>query len=373
MNKEYLKETGLLFLKLGATTFGGPAATIAIMEKEVVQKRNWLNRQDFLDLVGAASILPGPSSTQMAIFCGYSRAGALGLWLAGFCYILPAFIITTTLAWFYIQYGSTPAIAPFFDGIKPAVVAIILDAIILFGKKTLKNWQLGLIGIAVCAGALYGLNQIMLILAAGFIGMIWFSGFSKNVKTIFPFVLLQTPAMLASYSTAKLFWVFLKIGSVLFGGGYILFAYLDHDLVQNLHWLNHQQLMDAIAAGQFTPGPILSTATFIGYQIGGFSGAIVATIGIFLPSFFFVWALTPIIPKLRKSAAASAFLDSVNIAAVALMLTVTIHMGMSTFLNWQSILIGVLAFAVILLFNKVNSFWIILGGALMGFAFHLFQ
>jgi len=365
-----LKETCLLFLRLGATSFGGPAAHIAIMEKEVVGKRQWLTHQEFLDLVGATNLIPGPNSTEMAIHCGYRRAGVLGLWLAGFCFIFPAFVITAIFAWFYKEYGSLPAIGPIFYGVKPVVIAIILDAVFKFGKKALKNWQLGVIGVATCVAALYGINEALLIFGAGIVGMLLIAGINKNVKSIFPFVLLQAPAMLTSYSTAKLFWTFLKIGSILFGSGYVLFAYLDGDLVQRFHWLTRQQLMDAVAVGQFTPGPVLTTATFIGYQVSGATGALAATVGIFLPSFIFVWALTPLIPKIRKSKVAPAFLDSVTIASVAIMLVVTIEMGKTTLLDWKTWLIAIAAFTVLYFIKNMNAVWLILVGALVGMFFN---
>ncbi len=362
-----LKEVCTLFFRLGITSFGGPAAHIAIMEKELVHKREWMTREHFLDLIGATNLIPGPNSTEMAMHCGYSRAGAIGLWLAGFCFIFPAVVITTILAWFYKQYGTLPAIEPFFFGVKPAVIAIILDAVFKFGKKALKSWQLGILGSITLVAALFNVSDILLLLAAGFAGMIWLAGIKGDTKNIFPFTLLQVGNLLPSYYPAKLFFVFLKIGCILFGSGYVLFAYLDGDLVQHLHWLSRRQLMDAVAAGQFTPGPVLSTATFIGYQISGMKGALVSTIGIFLPSFFFVWLLTPFIPRLRKSNLTSAFLDSVNVASVALMLAVTLQMGYSTLVNWKTWLIAIAGFACLWQFKKVNAVWIILGGAVAGY------
>jgi len=366
-----LKETCLLFLRLGATSFGGPAAHIAIMEKEVVGKKQWMNQQEFIDLVGATNLIPGPNSTEMAMNCGYRRAGLAGLWLAGFCFILPAFLITGILAWFYKQYGSLPVIGPMFYGIQPVVIAIILDAVFKFGKKALKNGQLGILGVVTCVAGLYDINKIILIFGAGLIGMIMLSGIKKSAISVFPFVLLQVPTILTTYSTGKLFFTFLKIGCVLFGSGYVLFAYLDGDLVQHFHWLTRQQLIDAVAVGQFTPGPVLTTATFIGYQISGTTGALAATIGIFLPSFIFVWVLTPLVPKIRKSKVASAFLDSVNIASVAIMLVVVIQMGQTTLTDWKTWLISVAAFAALYFMKKLNAVWLIAAGAAIGYGFYL--
>ncbi|MCX6290787.1 MAG: chromate transporter [Bacteroidetes bacterium] len=365
-----LKELAGIFLKLGTVSFGGPAAHIAMMEKEVVRKRQWMTHEHFLDLIGATNLIPGPNSTEMAIHCGYQRAGRMGLWLAGFSFILPAVLITTIFAWFYKQYGALPAVEPFFYGIKPAVIAIILDAVFKFGKKALKNWQLSIIGIAVVTGALFGASEILLILLAGMVGIICLSGFKKTIKVFSPLVLLQVPVAITSYSTTKLFWVFLKIGSVLFGSGYVLFAYLDGELVQKLHWLTRQQLIDAVAVGQFTPGPVLSSATFIGYQIAGFTGAIVSTIGIFLPSFIFVLLLNPLVSKLRKSKVASAFLDSVNIASVALMLAVTLQMAHITLIDWKTWVIALVGFACLYGIKNINTVWVVVGGAGLGYLFH---
>jgi chromate transporter len=371
--KNNLLEIAKLFTKLGCFSFGGPAAHIAMMEKEVVEKRQWMSREHFLDLIGATNLIPGPNSTEMAIHCGYLRAGQLGLWIAGICFVLPAVLITTLFAWFYKQYGTLPAIEPIFYGIKPAVIAIIMDAVFKFGKKALKNWQLGLIGFAVIVTTVFDVSEIFLILIAGIIGILWFGRLNKTIKSIFPFFLFQIPNTLVSFSTTSLFLIFLKIGSVLFGSGYVLFAYLDSELVQHLGWLSRQQLMDAIAVGQFTPGPVLSSATFIGYQINGYTGAIAATIGIFLPSFIFILILNPLVPKLRQSKIASAFLDSVNIASVAIMLAVTIQMGYSILTDWKTWFISLMSFIAMYKLKNINSIWLIIGGAVIGYLFHLLK
>jgi len=368
-NYESIKEIAILFLKLGTISFGGPAAHIALMEKEVVRKREWMTHEHFLDLMGATNLIPGPNSTQMAIYCGYHRAGRIGLFLAGFCFILPAFIITLLFALLYKQYGNLSIAEPFFYGIKPAMIAIILDAAFKLGKKALKNLQLGLIGIAVVIGALLGISSILLLLLAGMIAITWFAGIEKTMKSFFPIILLQAPTIASSYSTAKLFWVFLKIGSLLFGGGYVLFAYLDGELVQKLHWLTRSQLIDSVAVGQFTPGPVLSSATFIGYQIDGITGAFVSTIGIFLPSFVLILLLSPLLPKLRKSKITSSFLDGVNIAAVGLILAVTIQMGHDTLLDWKTSTIALLSFALIYFVKNINAIWIVAGAAGLGYLF----
>lgn len=343
-----LKEVSSLFFRLGLTSFGGPVAHIAMMEQEVVTKRNWMSRDHFLDLISATNLIPGPNSTEMAIHCGHTRAGKLGLWIAGLSFIFPAVIMTIILAWVYQKYGQFPVVAPFLMGIKPVVFIIILDAVFKFGKKALKNWELGIIGMGVIAGAWGGFNELLLLLSAGFMGIILSK---RNKSSLYGF----SPALL------QLFWVFLKVGSVLFGSGYVLFAYLDAELIQKLGWLTRTQLIDAIAIGQFTPGPVLSSATFIGYQVNGLWGAAVATVGIFLPSFIFVQILNPWVPRLRKSIMASAFLDGVNVASVALMLCIATSMGKATFLGWQPIVIGLLSMICLYRFKSLGPAWLIAG------------
>ena len=365
-----LREVSALFLKLGFISFGGPAAHIAIMEKEIVTRRKWMTREYFLDLIGATNLIPGPNSTEMAIHCGYERAGWMGLIMAGVCFILPSVLITGILAWFYKEYNSLPAIGEIFYGIKPAVIVIILDAVYKFGKKAVKNWQLGILGIAIVVSAFFGMSEIMLILAAGGLGILFALGFRKNVKSFFPLIVLQVVQKFSAYSSAKLFWVFLKIGCVLFGSGYVLFAYLDDELIHKLGWLTRHQLMDAIAVGQFTPGPVLSVSTFIGYQLNGISGALLATVAIFLPSFVFVRLLNPIMPKLRKSAYASSFIDFVNVAAVAIMLAVAIKMGQDCLVDWKTWGIAIVAGACLFFIKNLNSMWVISGAALAGYLLH---
>lgn len=375
--KNNLKEVAGLFFKLGLIAFGGPAAHIAMMEDEVVAKRKWMSRQHFLDLVGATNLIPGPNSTEMTMHCGKERAGWPGLFVAGACFIFPAVVLTGFLAFLYVKYGEVPAVEPFLYGIKPAVIAIILAAVYKLGKKALKNWQLGIIGSIVIVVSFLGVNEITAILGAGLVGLVSFgviqNRWKGNIKSILPMLSLQTvTATAASVSNTKLFLVFLKIGAVLFGSGYVLVAYLDGELVQKLGWLTEQQLLDAIAIGQFTPGPVLSTATFVGYQINGLSGAIVATLGIFLPSFFFVLLLNPIVPKLRKSPLAAGFLDAVNIGAVGIMIAVTYRLGAEILVDWKSWTIAVLSIAVTFYFKKINAFWIVIGGAIFGYTLTLF-
>ena len=378
-----LKEIALLFLKLGFIAFGGPAAHIAMMEDEVVTKRKWMSRQHFLDLVGATNLIPGPNSTEMAIHCGFHRAGFAGLIVAGICFIGPAAILTGFLAYFYVAYGNIPEIEPFFFGIKPAVIIIILSAVYKLGQKALKTFLLGFIGTAVLIASLLGMNEVFAILSGGIVGMliIYFKNRIKgnslnsliplfsNLKLKLPLAsfLAFTSTTISSISLLKLFLIFLKIGAILFGSGYVLVAYLDGELVKNLGWLNADQLIDAIAIGQFTPGPVLSTATFIGYQIKGFGGAVVATLGIFLPSFFFVAILNPIIPKLRQSKLAAGFLDAVNISAVSIMISATIHLSKQVLVDWKSILIAVVSGFMVFKFKQINAAYIVLGSGIFGF------
>lgn len=373
-SKGKLKEIAALFLKLGTIAFGGPAAHIAMMEEEVVNKRRWMDRQHFLDLVGATNLIPGPNSTEMTMHCGHERAGIPGLFVAGVSFIIPAVIITGVFAWLYAAYGQLPSVEPFVFGIKPAVLAIIASAIIKLGKKALKGWELGILGALVLTVSILGVNEILALLLAGVLGAVYFYTKYKvtsGLNTLIPFVLIQMPVTaVTNISNIKVFWTFLKVGAVLYGSGYVLFAYLDSELVMN-GWISRQLLIDAVAIGQFTPGPVLSTATFIGYQIGGIWGALAATIGIFLPSFLFILLLKPLIPKMRQSKLLGYFLDSVNIAAVAVMLAVLINMSITAITDWRAVTIAVISIITVFGFRKVNTVWIVVGGAILGYGLSL--
>lgn len=374
MEKSKLKEVCFVFLRLGFIAFGGPAAHIAMMEEEIVNKRKWISREHFLDLVGATNLIPGPNSTEMTMHCGHERAGLPGLFLAGICFIVPAALITVVLAWLYTSYGKLPEIEIFLYGIKPAIIAIIINAIFKLGQKALKNWQLGLIGVAVIAGSFAGINEIYALLGAGLISIIWFGG--KNIFTRernFSIVPLLVPSFTSGIPVTgtKLFFIFLKIGATLFGSGYVLVAYLQAELVEKNGWLSQQQLLDAIAIGQFTPGPFFTTATFIGFELGGITGAVVATVGIFLPAFFFVFILNPYVPKLRKSLFMGFFLDGVNVGAIAVMITVTIQLSVNILTDWKMILITLCSLIMVFGFKKLNSTWIVLGGAVIGYLLQL--
>jgi len=380
-----LGEIARLFLKLGFTAFGGPAAHIAMMEDEFVTRRKWISRQHFLDLIGATNLIPGPNSTEMTMHVGYERAGWPGLFVAGACFIGPAAVLTGWAGWLYVTYGSLPAVEPFLYGIKPAVIAVILGAVWKLGQKAVKGWRFAVIGLAVLVAVLAGLGEIWALFTGGLAGALWLraSGYdhSRTASSFIPILFLrETPApglvagagaaaglagAAASVSLGKLFFFFLKIGAILYGSGYVLVAFLEGGLVQGYGWLSQEQLLDAIAIGQFTPGPVLSTATFIGYLIEGVPGAVVATLGIFLPSFVFVLILNPLIPRLRESAWLSAFLDAVNVAAVALMIAVTVNLSRATLISWPAWGIA-LAAAVLALRFKVNAAWLVLGGAVTG-------
>jgi chromate transporter len=366
--KSSLKEVGVLFLKLGSIAFGGPAAHIAMMEDEVVKKRKWMSHEHFLDLVGATNLIPGPNSTEMTMHCGHERAGWKGLIVAGVSFIMPAVIITMVFAFLYQKYGKLPQIEPFIYGIKPAVISIIVFAVYNLGKKALKNIELGILGTATLLATLLGVNEIAALFVAGFLGLLlYFIKSSRNDLHVF--VPLLSFSFFQSLNL-NILWIFLKVGSILYGSGYVLFAFLDSELVTP-GLLSRQELIDAIAVGQFTPGPVLSTATFIGWQLNGFWGAILATIGIFLPSFLFVALLNPIIPKLRKSKYMSAFLDAINIASVAIILSVAIVMGKETITDWRTIVIALLSFGAVITFKKLNSAFIVIGGALLGYLLYL--
>jgi chromate transporter len=328
-----------------------------------------MSHAHFLDLVGATNLIPGPNSTEMTMHIGHERAGWKGLIVAGCCFIIPAVIITGFFAWLYQQYGQLPQLQPFIYGIKPAIIAVVVSLMINLGWKALKSIELGFVGVLAAVAVLAGFNEIYVLFGGGLIGILIYLITKKNSSAngVFPFVLLQISNANINLSHFKLFLTFLKIGSILYGSGYVLFAFLDAELVSK-GLMTKQQLVDAIAVGQFTPGPVFSSATFIGWQISGASGAIAATVGIFLPSFLFVALLNPLIPKLRKSKVMSAFLDTVNIVSIAIILSVIVEIGRLTLSDWRTIAIAVISFIVTFYFKKLNTAFIIFGGALLGYA-----
>lgn len=369
-NRVSIKEIILLFLKLGIIGFGGPAAHIAMMQNEVVVKRKWMSDQHFLDLLGATNLIPGPNSTEMAIHIGYDKAGWKGLLAAGLCFIFPAVLITGIFAYLYHQYGQLPQVQPFIYGINPAIIAVIIGAVYPLAKKSIKSTFLALVGMAVLLGSLSGISEIYLMFGAGLLAITVFSFQNRTngmLQSFIPFLFIKTTDHnFLSETNVNLFWIFLKIGSILYGSGYVLFAFLDTELVAT-GLLTRQQLMDAIAVGQFTPGPVFSSVTFIGYQINGLSGAILSTIAIFLPSFIFVALLKPLMKRIRRYKSLSAFLDAVNVASVAIIVAICFTMEKETITEWRTIIIALASAFVVFKYQKINSAFIVLGGALLGY------
>lgn len=365
-----LKDIAKLFLKLGIIGFGGPATHIAMINQEVVEKRKWLNQQQFLDLMGAVNLIPGPNSTEMAIHIGHEKAGWKGLILAGICFIFPAVLITGVFAWLYKQYGQLPTVQPFVYGIKPAIIAIIIGAVFPLLKQSVKSLKLAVIALLVLTGSLLDCNEVYLMFGSGLLALLSVLIKNKkkgNLNSILPFIFFQIPnSLILSAANSKLFWMFLKIGAILYGSGYVLFAILDTELVTT-GILSRQQLVDAIAVGQFTPGPVFSSVTFIGYQINGLTGAAISTTAIFLPSFVFVALLKPIVKKMRSSELFEAFLDAVNVASAVIIMAVCIDMGKESLLDWRTIFIAVLSIAFTFGYKKVNSVFIIAAGSFTGY------
>ena len=383
-----LRELALLFLKLGTTAFGGPAVHIAMMEDEVVRRRQLLTREEFLDYLGATNLIPGPNSTELAIHIGLARAGWPGLLVAGACFILPAALIVTAIAWAYVRYGALPAATGLLYGVKPVVIAVVLQALWRLGTSALKSRALVLLGITALIATALGVNELLILAASGALAAIVHAAKLRRLRddatrdpgalaamflSVRQRIASPTLALGAAASGATpfglwpLFGVFLKIGSVLFGSGYVLLVFLRADLVERLHWLTERQLLDAVAVGQITPGPVFTTATFIGYVLGGSSGAAVATAGIFLPAFIFVALSGVALPHLRRSQTARAVLDAVNVASLALMALVTLQLGRSALidpLTWSIALVS----AAFLLRTRVSSAWLVIGGGLLGIA-----
>lgn len=374
-----LKELALVFLKLGVISFGGPAAHIAMMEDEVVGRRRWLSREEFLDLLGATNLIPGPNSTELAIHIGHRRAGRAGLLVAGSCFILPAVVIVTTLAWAYTRYGSLPQTGAILYGVKPAIIAIVLQALWRLGRAALKSKSLILVSAVGIILGFLGVHELVILFGAGAaIGLGYWvidrirRGGRESLSLISPILpgnLFKTAALAgtsaAVFGLWPLFLFFLKVGSVLFGSGYVLLAFLRADLVERWRWLTESQLLHAITVGQVTPGPVFTTATFIGYILGGLPGAIVATVGIFLPAFFFVALSGPLIPRIRQSVTAGAVLDGINAASLSLMAVVTWRLGRASMVDLTTFALLILSL-ILLIHARINSAWLVFGGALVG-------
>jgi chromate transporter len=408
-----LKELAGLFLKLGATAFGGPAAHIAMMENEVVRRRGWMSREEFLDLLGATNLLPGPNSTKLSLFVGHARAGLAGLLVAGFAFVLPATAIVLAFAWVYVRFGALPAMPHFFEGIKPVVLALVATALVSLGRTAVKTRFQLVLGAAAVAAAFF-VHEFLLLLAAGCVSLAGMairdflrrmrgggvharperggnaaaeeadgtaavardgvvppqvpSKKSPSSLSFFSPLLFSSAAISSSISLGGLFFFFLKTGAILFGSGYVLLAFLKNDLVERWHWLTSAQLLDAVAVGQFTPGPLSSTATFIGYVLAGPAGAAVATAGIFLPAFAFVALCGPFVPRLRASRPVGAFLDGVNVGALALMAAVTLQLARPSLVDVPTAALFLVSAAVLAVF-RVNAAWLVLAGGLLGVAF----
>jgi len=376
--RTYLKEVALLFLRIGATAFGGPAAYIAIMQWETVRRRRWLDDQRFLDLVGATNLIPGPNATEMALYLGLIRAGWFGYTAAGVLFIMPGMLATLALAWVYVTYGSLPEVGWMLYGVKPVVIAIVIQALWDLGRKGVKGPLTAIVGAAVVTFYLLGFNEIALLFAGAGVVLLFYSGrrlLKRGFSALLVSPMVKVPLSVLStgavpFSQTTLFLTFLKIGAVIYGSGYVLLAFFNSEFVVRLGWLTHQQLLDAIAVGQITPGPIASSATFVGYLMGGWPSALLATLAFFLPSFFFVALVSRILPWLRKSWWSGAFLDGVNVGSLGLMVGVTWQLGRSGMVDWFTISLAIVALLLVFRF-KVNSAWLILGGGLLGIAYKL--
>ncbi len=381
-----LAEVAGLFLRLGFTAFGGPAAHIAMMRREIVQQRHWISDEYFLDLLSIVNLIPGPNSTELAIYLGYRRAGWPGLIVAGVCFIGPAMLIVLALAWLYVRFGSLPQVGWLFYGIKPVVIAIIAQAVWGLCRTVLKGILPVCLGVVALIVYLLGVNQLILLVCGGLLFALlrWWERRRQLrgvVSSVLPFSFANIYELwqkalptipLAGVASAAipvslltLFLTFLKIGSVLYGSGYVLLSFLRTDFVQHLGWLTDRQLLDAVSIGQFTPGPVFTTATFIGYLVAGWPGALLATLAIFLPSFLLVALIHPVAVRLRKSPWTASILDGVNIVALALMTGVLFQLAQSTQIDIPTWLIALVSLVILLRF-KINSVWLILAGALVG-------
>lgn len=372
-----VREVAGVFTKLGFIAFGGPAAHIALMRDEVVARRGWVTDQHFLDLLGATNLIPGPNSTEMAIHLGYVRAGWRGLVVAGACFIVPAMLIVLALAWAYGEYGSTPQAEWLLYGIKPVIIAVVAQALYALGRTAIRGVLTGVVAARALGLYLLGVDEIVLLLAGAILVLLARNGrrLLRGAPALLPLLPvggtaipgLWLAAQQAPFSLNTLFLTFLKIGAVLYGSGYVLLAFLRSDFVEGLGWLTDHQLLDAVAIGQFTPGPVFTTATFVGYLTGGWAGAVVATLGIFLPSFIFVAAINPVVPRLRRSPWTAPLLDGVNAAALGLMAAVTLALGQSALVDPLTFVLAGAALVALLRF-KVNSAWLVLAGGLVGIA-----
>jgi chromate transporter len=361
-----LSELAAFFLKLGTIAFGGPAAHIAIMEDELVRRRNWIPRDKFLDLLGASNLIPGPSSSELAIHIGYLLGGWPGLLVAGCCFILPAAVLVAGLAWLYVRFGKLPTVASILYGIKPMIIGVILQGLWGLGRTALKTRLLGFLGLLCIILAFAAVHPLLILVLGGVAAATAKSISHRSSSWLASFAAGSSIGIAGvSFSLTLLFLVFLKIGATVFGSGYVLLAFLRADFVTRYHWLTDGQIIDAVAVGQITPGPVFTTATFIGYLLGGFPGAVVSTVGIFLPAFVLVAASGPLVPRIRKSATAGAFLDGVNVASLALMVAVTWQLGRASLVD--HITLALAGLSVICLWRfRLNSAWLVPLGGMAG-------
>ena len=374
-----LLDVPALFLKLGATAFGGSAVHISLMEQEAVVRRGWLSREEFLDLVGVVNMIPGPKSTELALFLGYRRAGFAGLLLAGICFILPAALIVSVIAWAYVKFGKMAEMRGVFYGVKPIIIAVIVQAIWKLGRTAVRTPILAVIGVGAAALSSFGANPLLVFLFAGLLTAAIHLAAKRRqaAASLAPFLGKGAAVPLAAaaatpFNVWAMTLLFLKTGCLLFGGSYVLLAFLHADLFGQRHWLTESQLLDAVAAAQFSPGPVLTTVTFTGYLLGGPKAALLATAAILLPAFVLVAASGPIVTHIRKSPLAGAVLDGMNIAALALVAVVAWQLGRAALVDWLTITLAVAA-AIWLLRYRVNSTWLLLGGAALGLARFVFQ
>ena len=370
-----LAEIALLFLKLGTTAFGGPAAHIAMMDEEVVRRRRWLTEQEFLDYLSAVNFIPGPNSTEMAIHIGHRRAGWPGLIVAGTCFIIPASILVGILAWAYVRWGALPQAASLLYGVKPVVIAVVLQALWKLGRSAVKTTWLAVVAVLAVVLAAMGVNELLVLVIGGILPLATRIGGLRRERALLAAPVFSAGAALVatgvSVGLCPIFLIFAKIGSVLFGSGYVLLAFLRADMVERYHWLTQQQLLDAVAVGQVTPGPVFTTATFVGYILHGPSGAVAATVGIFLPAFLFVAVSAPLLPRLRASRTAGAVLDGINVASLALMALVTWQLARSAIVDWFTLLLGIASAVALMRYRQVNSAWLVLAAGLLGIAKHM--
>ena len=370
-NKVSLRELAGFFLRLGTTAFGGPAAHIAIMEDELVRRRKWLSREKFLDLLGASNLIPGPSSSELAIHIGYLLGGWPGLLVAGICFILPAACMVGGLAWAYVHFGKLPEVPAILYGVKPVVIAVILQALWGLGRTAIKTTYLGFVAVLSVLLSVFALHPLLLLLLAGGLACLPHLRAQRLALSALPSLTISSAALATAttFSLSSLFLIFLKIGAIVFGSGYVLLAFLRADLVANRGWLTDAQLVDAVAVGQVTPGPVFTTATFIGFILGGIRGAVLATIGIFVPAFILVAVSGPLVPRIRKSKIAGAILDGVNVASLALMAVVTWQLGRASIMDVVTVVLAIASLFVLLRF-RFNSAWLVLIGSVIGLVTH---